>query len=319
MAVHELTNCVPKGSEGTLWLRMTLSALGFGSIWGFVAFVAAGGSIFAGAFSGILAAVYAGMIAFCDWFFNSRLICQADSDILLGILWTTEESFDGDFCLNILPAPFHPGNNLLEMTDPNSNKAPQARYLLNPWPGEMSFNAQHVKIDNADPNKVTPLVHTEIEGTKMQTWCIATIAALAAALFASIVIMAAAGCGPFSWLCLLIGLAILAIAALISVIGHEVGDSGSTADVGVDPAAKTVRAEDHPTIAIEGRRIYDAGHEGWIELHAVRKIVSVSQEDHDNFDDSRLKKIIALLDEARDPSVQQKQDDLKVATHAKLG
>lgn len=314
MVVHELTHCVPKGSEGTLWLRMTLAALGFGSIWGFVAFVATAGSIFGGVFSGILAAVYAGMIAFCDYFFNSRLICQADSDILVGILWSNEEAFDGDFCLNVLPAPFQPGNNLQEMTDPDPDKAPQSRFLTNPWPGDMSFNAMHVNIDG-----ITPLVHNEIEGTKMQTWCAATIAALAAALFASVLIYASAGCGIFSWLCLLIGLIILAVAALISLVGHEIGEAGSVADVGVDQNAKTVRAEDHPVIAIEGRRIYDAGHEGWIELHAVRKLVSLPQDDHENFDEDRLEEIAKLIEEISDTSVTEKQSGLRVATHATLG
>ena len=298
MAVNQLTKCVAPGDEGNVVIRAILAGLGFGSFWAFISFVAAGGSI-ASLIAGFgFAAAYAVIIAVCDYFFNSRLICVADSDVLVGILWTQEEAFDGDLCLNVLTAPFRPeepGPTLAEMT---SSTAPQRRFLM--LPSNMTgygFKVDHKHVNNTNRS---PLIHNEIEGTKMQAWCTATIAALAAASFAAP--LAVAGCaafGPFWWLCVLVAMVVIALVVWgISELGRALGDTGAISDVAVDPEAKTVKAEDHPTIAIEGRLIYDAGHEGWLELHAVRKIMSIPEDDHDNFDDARAKEIAELIREA---------------------
>jgi hypothetical protein len=86
MTVYQLTKCVAPGNEGNVWIRTILSGIGFGSVWAFVAFIAMGGSISAliGGFA--FAALYAAVVAFCDYFFNSRLICVSDSDVLIFFL-----------------------------------------------------------------------------------------------------------------------------------------------------------------------------------------------------------------------------------------
>ena len=85
MAVNQLTKCVPPGSEGNVYVNATLSGLGMGGVWGIIAFAASGGNIIAALAAFGFAAAYAAIIAVCDYFFDSRLICVADSDVLIGM------------------------------------------------------------------------------------------------------------------------------------------------------------------------------------------------------------------------------------------
>jgi hypothetical protein len=289
-----------------------------GSIWAVIAYLLGSsvGALLAGAG---FALTYAAIVAVCDWFFNARLICVADSDVLIGTFWEQEEAWDGDFCLNVLPAPFkpdEPGSKLAEMTDPS---ALQLRFLTLPnHLAGYGFLPDHVHVSNT--NK-TPLVHNEIEGTKMQAWCSAMIATLAA--LTVVATASDAFCnvfGPFAWLCKLIVVAVgVLIIYIVNEIAHAAGDMGSVADVAVDPDAKTIREEDHPAIALEGRLIYDAGHEGWLELHAVRKIMTIPPEDHDNLDEKRATEIIKQLQEAGYVSETGAWGGRLVAAHDRLG
>jgi hypothetical protein len=318
MSLQQLTKCAPPGGEGNAYLRSILAGLGFGSAWAFIAW-ALGASLTGIIAGGLFAAAYAGIVAFCDYFFNARLICVADSDVLVGTFWEQEEAWDGDFCLNVLPAPFkgdEPGGTLSEMQDP---AAVQRRFLV--LPGALSgydFKPDHVHVNNTNS---TPLVHNEIEGTKLQVWCSAMVAALATLV--AVTTAAGAGCavfGPFWWLCALVVIAIGAlIAYLVNEIAHAVGDQGSVADVAVDPDAATIRAEDHPAVAIEGRLIYDAGHEGWLELHAVRKIMTVSDDDRDNFDATRWREIAEKIREASYVGDTGQWTGALTAAHDRLG
>ena len=85
------------------------------------------------------------------------------------------------------------------------------------------------------------------------------------------------------------------------------------------PPVKTIRAEDHPTLAMEGRLICDAGHEGWLEIDVVRKIMSVSEDDHNNLDGKRAKHIAELLREAGRTSETGAALGRLVAVHDDLG
>jgi hypothetical protein len=196
--------------------------------------------------------------------------------------------------------PGEPGPSLAEMTDLS---APQRRFLM--LPSTLSgydFNVDHKHLDNS--NK-TPLVHNEIEGTKMKNWCIATIAALAVASVVAPVAAAAAaaGClflGPLAFLCVLVVLVVIALIVWgVSEAGRASGEAGAFGDVAVDPDAVSINSSDHNIVAVEGRFIYDAGHEGWLELHAVRKIMTLDEDDHENLTEDRAKEIIEKIQEAK--------------------
>ncbi len=324
MSINQLTKCVLPGGEGNVYVQAIAGGLLGGSIWAIISYLL-GTSVGALLVGAGFALAYSAIVAVCDWFFNTRLICVKDSDVLIGTFWSQEEAWDGDFCLNVLPAPFKPdkpdesGPTLTEMTDPS---ALQRRFLMLPdnlaGYGFCPGAPDHVYIDNQ--NK-TPLVHNEIEGTKMQAWCSAMIATLAALTVVGTVSDVICDVfGPFAWLCKVIVLAVGAlIAYIVNEIAHSVGDMGSVADVAVDPDAKTIREEDHPTIAIEGRLIYDAGHQGWLELHAVRKIMSVPPEDSDNLDNERAKEIIKQIQEAGYVNGTGAWTGSLVAVHNNLG
>lgn len=299
----ELTKCVPPGQNGNPWLRSIVAGLGFGSVWAFV-WSLMGVGIWGIVTAGLAGVAYGALAAFCDFFYNARLVCIAPSDVLVGMVRFQEDSFDGDWTVNVIPAPFLPPSSLGEMQDP---AAPQHRFFTNQHPAFYSdfkgFNIRDVT--------QTPLIHNEIEGTKMQTWCAATLAALAAAAVLGPIIVAACGL-----LCLII---LIIVVAIISWIGHEVGDTGSVTDVATDPEAQTIKSGDSTPVAIEGRFIFDPEHDGYNELHAVRSIVTVSQEDHDNFDNDRGKKIKDKVDEAKDHRTRGKGKKKGHAVHPKLG
>jgi hypothetical protein len=256
--------------------------------------------------AGLAGAAYAALAAFCDFFYNARLVCITPSDVLAGMIRIQEDSFDGDWTVNVIPAPFSPPATLQQMADPG---APQHRFFTNQHPAFYSDFKGFALVDGS-----TPLVHNEIEGTKLQTWCAATLAALAFVAVAGPAIIAA--CGPLAWLCAL--LLILAV-LIVSWIGHEAGETGSVTDVASDPDARTIASSDSPPVAIEGRFIFDPEHDGYNELHAVRSIVSVSQEDHDNFDEKRGKKIKDKLDEAKDHRTRGRGKKKGHAVHPRLG
>jgi hypothetical protein len=332
MAIHQLTKCVPPGGEGNPYLESIASGLAGGSIWALIAFLM--GASLSGLIAGVVCAMaYSAIAAFCDHFFNTRLICVQDSDVLIGTFWELDEAWDGDYCLNILPAPFSwkgNGSTLTEMQDPSNPKAFQRRFLV--LPAKLTgynFKPDHVHVDNKNQ---TPLVHTEIEGTKIKAWCSAMKVTLATLTVVTTIV--AGGCamfGPLWWLCVLI---VLAIAALISYIVNEIaraaGDMGSLADVGVDKDAITIDAKKHPFIAIEGRLIFDAGHlhdpayyAGWLELHAVRKIMIIKDpddpDDPEQLTKERADEIIKKIKEASYVSETGAWSKKFVTTHSQLG
>lgn len=307
MPALELTKCVEPGKNGNPWLRSTIAGLGFGSIWAFLMFVA-GVGVAGIVLAGLAATFYAAMIAFCDFFFNARLVCISDEDILVGMVRHQEDSFDGDWTLNVLPAPFQPGATMNQM---KGASAPQRRFFINQFPGHYSDFKGFWKRDGASKS---PLIHNEIEGTKMQVWCAVTIAALGFAAFAGPIIVAA--CGPFAWLCALI---IAVVVALVSWLGHKAGDTGSVTDVANDADAKAIKDESSQPVAIQGRSIFDPEHEGYNEIHAVRKIILVQQDDHDDFDENRAKEIQELLNEGDDPAVRDNASSKAYVYHEKIG
>ena len=56
-----------------------------------------------------------------------------------------------------------------------------------------------------------------------------------------------------------------------------------------------------------------------MELHAVRKIMSIPPEDHEDFDKSVFERLKDLIMETYDPDVKSSGKKAKYATHPRIG
>jgi hypothetical protein len=233
---------------------------------------------------------------YCDWWFHYRLICIQDDQCAVGTIGRTAQSTglddpDLDYTINLVLAPVGRLSNLNAakqlplLTDPMQSRYYEAQKdgAGNPYPPLDGVNVNSTE----ESGDGTTALHCEIEGDGMQYACTAaTVGAVlgtAAGIGAGVVVAGAcAAFGPFAPLCLLIAaLAALVPAALLTGIGWAVGvglgaiagHKGAPEDVLIDQGWGTLHVGDH--IAVVGDWIFDSAHEGWHELHPVKKILKV--------------------------------------------
>jgi hypothetical protein len=196
-------------------------------------------------------------------------------------------------------------------------------------------------LEENNPNPATTALHCEIEGTGMKTVCtVATVGGVVGAIGGSVIGAAAvAGCaatGFFFFVCLLVAAIVAAVVAAVAtgagwVAGVLIGgEEGSPADVAAEPKSGTIEVGNY--IAIIGDWVYDNAHEGWNELHPVKKVLKLEcvldekvpgfDPEHPNSPSSReayekfcvnhwakrRDDICLQLGRRRDPAVQHAQD-----------
>ena len=347
MAYNHITRCVPDGQQKSKQQLMLEHGVPAGIIAAVIGFLATGGNIF-GAAAGFGGSIPLAIVTgFCDWWHNYRLVCIKDDQCAVGTVGRTAISKgitdpDLDFTINLVLAPVLK-DSLLNAAQQHNLLWPQVRpYLEFAYP-DLPLNG----VDNistaeegsGDPG--TTALHCEIEGTGMDTVCAAaTAAAVVGAIGGTAAgVGAVAGClatGVFFLVCLLVAAVVAAVAAAAAtgvgwVAGVALGgDEGSPADVAADPQSGTIEVGDH--IAIIGDWIYDNAHEGWNELHPVKKVLklecpkgtSVPGVDPEYPESpssleaiekncakllaERRDQICYLLSQPRDPNVQNNQD-----------
>jgi hypothetical protein len=347
MAYNHITRCVPDGqqkSKQQLMLEHGVPAVIIGAVLGFLA---SGGSIF-GAAAGFGGSIPVAIITgFCDWWHNYRLVCIKDDQCAVGTVGRTAVSKgvtdpDLDFTINLVLAPVVK-DSLLKAAQQHSLLMAQDRpYFEFSYP-DLPLNGvdeiSTVEEDSGDPG--TTALHCEIEGTGMDTVCAAaTAGAVVGAIGgAGAGLAAVAGClatGIFFVFCLIVAAVVAALTSTaVTGLGWLAGvamggDEGSPADVAADPQSGTIEVGDH--VAIIGDWIYDNAHDGWNELHPVKKVLklncpkgtSVPGVDPEYPDSpsslaaiekycvthlaARRNDICFLLNQPRDPNVQNNQD-----------
>ena len=297
MAYRHITSCIPLGQQQSKLQRMVAYGIPAGIVGAVAGAIASGGLGAVAGFGGTIA--LAAVLGFCDWWFHYRLICLKDDQCAVGTVGRTAISSgitdpDLDFTINLVLAPVDKDSHfaaaaqipLLKVNGQDRYFTPQAGYP--PLDGVDEITTEEE--GSQDPR--TTALHCEIEGNGMQTVCtVATVAGVvgAAAGAASGVAAgaaAAAGClafgifAPLCWLAAaLIALATAAATgAIITGAGWVIGvglggDQGSPADVAAEPGSGTIEVGDH--IAIIGDWIFDNAHEGWFELHPVKKLMKL--------------------------------------------
>jgi hypothetical protein len=265
--------------------------------------VTGGGGLLAAA-AAIFFAPFGGIVGYCDWFFNHRLVCIGKQDVTaIGTVIQMDVGFDGDDTLNLLLAPAGAGLTLDQLRQTSA----QAALLMRD-----NFSAQFPALGFAPgstPDIVTPLLTTEVEGTRMLAFCagasIGTLigGGLGAAAFGACVqqlggsFLAVLGC--FLLAVALFGL----VAALGALAGYALGGTASTQDP--ESWSNTVEAGD--CVAMCGRFVYDPEYDGWNEIHAVMRIMKLWPGNCPGLTEDQYKKISQALTETESPAVRRSE------------
>jgi hypothetical protein len=298
MAYRHTTRCVPLGQQQSKVDRMVAFGVPLG-----IAFAIAGATIggVVGAAAGFGSTLALAAVAgFCDWWFHYRLICIEDDRCAVGTAGRVAVSNgiddpDLDFTINLVLAPVDRDSKLTAAQQLPMLAGDQRDYFL-PRPGYPPLGGIDTisTVAEGDSGGTTGF-HCEIEGNGMETVCVVatvagvvgTVAGTGFGIAAGAAAAAAcAAAGIFFLLCLLIAAIAAAVAAAATagaitglgwLLGVALGgDEGSPADVAADPASGTVNVGDH--IAILGDWIFDTAHDGWHELHPVKKVLRIPCE-----------------------------------------
>jgi hypothetical protein len=291
------TQCVPPSGIYSWGQGIFAGAAGAALTAALITAAAGGGAALAIGI-GLMFVAYGGLSGYCDWYFNHRLVCIRDSVTAVATVHTTNVGFDGDYCLEVLLAPTQPGASLAELqAGPQGflmvNQFPSLPYDPDPAGGSFDWNG-------------TPLLETEIEGSRMKSVCEGgTVGAILGGA-AGAAIVAACVAASFT----LIGFILCVIAGLIAAglitaagagIGYLAGDEASPSDAG---ETREISAND--CVIMRGRWIYDSGHSGYNEIHGIMRIMKLD-EPCQKLSPDRLKILIAHFDRADDPDTQKRQ------------
>jgi len=290
MAYNHITSCVAHGLQKSKQQLMLEHGVPAGIIGAIIGAYATGGSIF-GAAAGFGGTIPLAIITgFCDWWFHYRLVCIKDDQCAVGTVGRTAVSKgvtdpDLDFTINLVLAPILKESSLKAAAQIPLLFSEQRAYLEFAYSDLPLNGVDKISTEEEDnPNPATTALHCEIEGTGMKTVCTAaTVGGVFGAIGGTVAGAAAvAGCaatGFFFFVCLLVAAIVAAVVSAAAtglgwLAGVAIGgDEGSPADVAADPLSGTVEEGEH--IAIIGDWIYDNAHEGWNELHPVKKVLKL--------------------------------------------
>lgn len=170
-----------------------------------------------------------------------------------------------------MPVPHNPGS-----PEP-PDKQPSAKFKGVYVKFEFTnFGPPVVAPTSADEPFLVPVLHCEIEGDRIPAVCAAL------SIFSNPVVDAFCSIPLIGWAtCWLIT---LLLAPLITSVFATAWVAGSNDNRDFDNAGSLAEGD---TVVITGRWVYDAGHEGWNELHPVKSVQKPNEDicDVDDFGD----------------------------------
>lgn len=263
--------------------------------------------------------LFAGGIAFCQWWLHDRLICLGGDRFAAGMLVSIEPAtgkdglgaFDTDYSINLLlydnpPGPPDLTQAVAEMRPPFGKLIKHQQAI-----GDLGLATPGESATDKATGVKYAVLHAEFEGAGMRDLLIGLQVGLVLAIAAFFACMAIPG--PIG----AIVAAILAfLAFLAALIGGAVGlgDTGSPADVDPnlgalhtnDPASNNLGAD---LLYVEGSWVYDNFHEGWNELHPIKRCERMGRWDGDwpkDFGD-RIDRLRAAFEDTDRPETKHEQ------------
>ncbi len=217
----------------------------------------------------VLITLVLGAIAFCTWYLYHRLICLNPKEVCaIGVVTNVlrpgfssifSKVGDNDATINILlaPGPLNYNQDIPAYTSqPQGNLIAEQAYITN-------ANLPYVTSGSSDDLNHRKGLHCEFEGNG-----IAVLLAFAEAMLVILLAVLALTLFAGPWAAPLIW--------LLEIIAAMLGASGLFNDFANPPVAEGTNQQGTPgTVAtgqivlVSGDWIYDGGHSGWNEIHAV--------------------------------------------------
>jgi hypothetical protein len=271
---RQYTSCCNNSSWASLPVYITLTLIPL--VAGLV-----GAAILAGwcaLFFGLVL-IAAETVVSCIWWHDVRLICLGGDRSLAAMLVSVEPSrgkngffdrLDTDYSINLLPYPAVPGISQADAAE----LSPYGVLLKDSGLGHgfVGYLATEPKIDKNAPEIKSAVVHAEFEGAGMHDFLIGAWISLGFAVAAFL----ACALIPPPW-----GLIVAAILAILAFLAWLLSRLFGSRDYADPTETKGTPSEFHtndPTshlgadlLYVSGTWVYDSFHEGWNELHPIKK------------------------------------------------
>lgn len=267
-----------------------------------------------------LAIAAVGLVAGCDWWLNVRLVCLGGDRSMVGMIVSLEPSrgktdffgeLDTDFSMNLLIYPCLPGvsQSDAEATSPYGVLMAETQGVKD---DVGFFRGEHAPEHPSATEPDSWVLHAEFEGAGMRDFRIGALVAMGLAIAAVFVCSAV----PPPWG--IVAAAILALLAFLAgLIGYLLGDHDYT-DPGQGAIPGVLNQNDPGTglgadlLYVAGTWVFDSFHEGWNELHPIKKCTPIGTWTGVWPADipEKAKKLDDGFGDARDPAVVDRQGDL---------
>jgi hypothetical protein len=232
----------------------------------------------------------AAVFELCRFLHGGKLICLEKGVCAIGRVAAVHpvgsdksgfENMDDDFTFDLILAPHAANETKSEMI---ASDALQGRFIDDRTAVTdlgLGYKGDSVKFPKIDPSgHKTEILHSEVKGCRVHDVCIVlkvmSVPTAAAAVICSIPIL--------GWIaCLVAMLVVLIITAVTMAIVWAATHNGALSDV-MDPASgELVSADDFgnggDVVLVRGDWVYDAGHDGWNEIHPVRHAQKIQVDD----------------------------------------
>jgi hypothetical protein len=226
----------------------------------------------------LLAAMTA-LLSFVDWWLHGRLICLGGERCVIGMVVSVDKAlgkggfswYDTDYCFNLLL----PMCNIGADQNTVETSAYQGELIKKQAVVPLPLQGYTAKDCPTDPATATAVLHCEIEGAGMQRMYDLLSSAIA---FLSVATVA-------SWFCLVpvIGWIACAIAVFAGAVwlyfflqalateGPAVYPSDVNPELGSTLHVNECTGQGADILVVVGEWVYDSLHEGWNEIHPVRR------------------------------------------------
>jgi hypothetical protein len=249
------------------------------------------GGLLGGSAAGV--AIVSGLLSWVHWWLYGRLICLGGDKCAIGMVISAEppsEKFflfsrlDSDYSFNLLLPPLLPGAAQADViaTGIDGNliaEQPATGDRSLPFQGEHARSCDGEKCgENKCPE--TAALHCEFEGAGMYIfyqWLKALLALFIAATVASALCLIPV----IGWIACLIAAIIIIVACAGFIIGMIHGELDAASPSDVDPS---LGGEMHQNgcdgtgadlVVVSGTWVYDSLHEGWNEIHPIKKCLKI--------------------------------------------
>ncbi len=271
----QYTHCCKPSNWVSVTTYLAVAGAALAAIWIPVIILASWCSLFY-----LLVVAAAEGVAYCTWWLEVRLVCLGGDRSAIGMVVSTEppkdksgfNALDSDFSMNLLPYPCLPGisQSALEITPPYGELVK-----------EQDSTKQYVKFFKGESAKdkagvESAILHAEFEGAGIHDFRIACTVAMGLAIAALVACVAI----PPPW-----GIVVAAILALLALLAAlfgsmlAAGDHGAPGDVKGSPTV--IHDNDKDTgfgadlLYVSGTWVFDTLHEGWNEIHPIKKCTKV--------------------------------------------